>query len=72
MTVERHYKSKEVADLLAIHPDTVLRLAQRQELKSVRIGNERRYPESAIQEFLDKHTEGRSVARVTQLRRRRA
>ena len=56
--IEQHYKTKEVAALLGVHEETVLRLAQRRELRSVRIGSERRYPESAIRDFLDRHTEG--------------
>jgi excisionase family DNA binding protein len=55
--IEQHYKTKEVAALLAVHEETVLRLAQRGELGSVRIGNERRYPESAIRRFLERHAD---------------
>jgi len=55
--IERHYKTAEVAELLSVHTETVLRLAQRGEIRSVRIGNDRRYPESAIREFLERNTE---------------
>ena len=64
--IERHYRTAEVAELLSCHPETILRLAQRGQLRSVRIGHDRRYPESAVQEFLDANTEGRP-ARVASL-----
>lgn len=56
--IERHYKTAEVAELLSVHTETVLRLAQRGEIRSVRIGHDRRYPESAIRDFLERNTEG--------------
>jgi excisionase family DNA binding protein len=52
-TLEKHYKTREVAELLSVHEETVLRLAQCGSLRSVRVGSERRYPESAIVEFLE-------------------
>jgi excisionase family DNA binding protein len=52
-TLEKHYKTRDVADLLSVHEETVLRLAQCGHLRSVRVGAERRYPESAIVEFLE-------------------
>lgn len=51
--IERHYTTRELAQLLAVHPETVLREAQRRRLRSVRVGRERRYPESAVQEYLN-------------------
>ena len=69
--IEQHYRTREVAGLLAVHEETVLRLAQRGELRSVRIGNERRYPESAVREFLERHSERAKSAPVVALRRRR-
>jgi excisionase family DNA binding protein len=50
--VERHYSTRELAELLAVHPETVRREAARGRLRSVRVGAERRYPESAVQEWL--------------------
>jgi excisionase family DNA binding protein len=50
--VERHYTTAELAELLAVHPETVRRAAARGELRSVRIGRDRRYPESAVLEWL--------------------
>jgi excisionase family DNA binding protein len=50
--IERHYKTREVAQLLGVHPETIRRAAQRGELESVRIGLDRIYAESAVQRFL--------------------
>jgi excisionase family DNA binding protein len=50
--IERHYKTRELAELLGLHPDTIRRAAQRGELESVRIGLDRIYSESAVQRFL--------------------
>lgn len=51
--IERHYTTAELAGLLSVHPETIRRAAARGELRSVRIGNERRYPESAVREWLE-------------------
>jgi excisionase family DNA binding protein len=67
--IEQHYRTREVADLLAVHEETVVRLAQRGELRSLRIGNERRYPESAVREFLERHAD-RPPATVKTVARR--
>lgn len=50
--IERHYKTREVAELLGVHPETIRRAAQRGELESVRIGLDRIYAESAVERFL--------------------
>lgn len=44
--IERHYTTAELADLLACHTETILRAAQRGDLRSVRVGPERRYLET--------------------------
>lgn len=54
--IEPHYTTAQVAGLLAVNPETVRRLAARSELRFVRIGSELRFPESAVQEYLDKQT----------------
>jgi excisionase family DNA binding protein len=51
--LERYYTTRELAELLRVHPETIRRAARRGELRSVRIGLERRYPESAVIEWLE-------------------
>lgn len=50
--IERLYSTRQVAELWSAHPETIRRLAARGELRSVRVGSERRYPESALREYL--------------------
>ena len=50
--IEPHYKTREVAKMLGVHPETIRRAAQRGELESIRIGLDRIYAESAIERFL--------------------
>lgn len=50
--IERHYSTRELAELLAVNPETIRREALRGRLRSVRVASERRYPESAVQEYL--------------------
>jgi excisionase family DNA binding protein len=52
--IERHYTTRELAELLQVHPETIRRAAARGELRSVRVGSERRYPESAVKEWLSR------------------
>ena len=52
--VERMYTTKQVAEAWSVNPETVRRLAARGLLRSVRVGSERRYPESALQEYLQR------------------
>lgn len=52
--IERHYTTAELAKLLAAHPETIRREAARGRLRSVRVGSERRYPESAVREYLSR------------------
>lgn len=52
MSIEPHYKGKELAKLLDANPETIRRAAASGKLRSVRVGAERRYPESAVQEWL--------------------
>ena len=55
--IERHYKTRELAELLGLHPETIRRAAQRGQLESVRIGLDRIYSESAVQRWLDANRE---------------
>lgn len=73
--IERHYKTRELAEILSCHEETILRLAQRGEIDSIYLGGERRYPESAIRQFLDRAKAPvrlqREQAAVVELDRRR-
>ena len=51
--IERHYTTAELAELLAVHPETVRRAAASGRLRSVRVGRDRRYPESAVRDWLE-------------------
>jgi excisionase family DNA binding protein len=68
--LEKHYKTRDVAELLSVHEETVLRLAQCGTLRSVRVGSERRYPESAIIEFLEQNADD-TAQRLQAVGRRR-
>jgi excisionase family DNA binding protein len=50
--IERHYTTAALAEHLAVHPETIRRAAARGELRSFRIGRDRRYSESAVEEWL--------------------
>ena len=50
--LERYYTTRELAEMLRVHPETIRRAAKRVELRSVRIGHERRYCESAVRDWL--------------------
>lgn len=50
--IERNYTTTELAALLAVHPETIRRAAATGRLRSVRVGRDRRYPESAVKEWL--------------------
>jgi len=52
VVMERMYTTKQVAEAWSVNPETVRRLAARGLLRSVRIGSERRYPESALEDYL--------------------
>jgi excisionase family DNA binding protein len=60
--IERHYKTRELAERLGLHPETIRRAAQRGELESVRIGLDRIYAESAVERWLDANRERTPVA----------
>lgn len=50
--IERHYSDRALARLLSVNPETIRRAAASGRLRSVRVGRERRYPESAVKEWL--------------------
>ena len=56
--IEPHYTGKALAKLLAVNPETIRRAAASGRLRSVRVGSERRYPESAVAEWLEDEGKG--------------
>lgn len=50
--IERHYTTAELAELLAVHPETIRRAAASGALRSIRVGRDRRYPQSAVEAWL--------------------
>lgn len=60
--IERHYTTGELARRLAVHPETIRRAAARGDLWSVRVGRDRRYPESAVRDWLRNTGERRGAA----------
>ncbi|HEY7252167.1 MAG TPA: helix-turn-helix domain-containing protein [Methylomirabilota bacterium] len=66
MPIERHYTGAELAELLGLDYETVLHKAQTGEIGSVRVGRLRRFPESAVLDYLDRQRE----TNVIPLRRR--
>jgi excisionase family DNA binding protein len=59
--IERHLTTSELAALLAVHPETIRRAAASGRLRSRRIGRDRRYPESAVREWLSRLSEGEAA-----------
>jgi excisionase family DNA binding protein len=51
--IEQFYTVTEIASLLKCHPETVRRLCDRGELRSIRVATNRRIPESAVTEYMD-------------------
>lgn len=62
MGIEQHYTGRELAERLSVHPETIRRAAARGELRSVRVGTERRYSESAVTEWLERNDRDRDAA----------
>jgi excisionase family DNA binding protein len=52
----------ELAELLAVHPETIRRAAARGDLPSRRIGRDRRYPESGVRRWLESLDNERGAA----------
>jgi excisionase family DNA binding protein len=50
---QRHFSTQELAEFLRVHPETIRREAERGRLRSVRVGTERRYAESAVRDYLE-------------------
>jgi excisionase family DNA binding protein len=41
-----------------VHPETIRREAAKGRLRSIRVGSDRRYPESAVKDYLDERGNG--------------
>lgn len=54
MSIEKHYTTAELAESLNCSTDTILRLAQRGEIRSFFLGSDRRYAESAVVEYMER------------------
>jgi excisionase family DNA binding protein len=54
--IERHYTTRELAELLSVHQETIRREASRGRLRSVRVGSDRRYSESAVRAWLNERS----------------
>ena len=52
MPLEQHYSPKTLAELLDCSTETLRRAASAGDLRSVRVGADRRFPESAVNEWL--------------------
>lgn len=52
MTVPRHFKTAEIAELLAIAPATLRKAALRGEISPVRVGGDLIWPEPEIERWL--------------------
>jgi excisionase family DNA binding protein len=51
-SVERHYTTAQLAALLSVHPETIRRAAASGALRSIRVGRDRRYAQSAAEAWL--------------------
>ena len=52
--LEPYSTTAELAAMLRVNAETIRRAARRGELRSVRIGHERRYAESAVRDWLER------------------
>jgi excisionase family DNA binding protein len=51
--IEVYYTTRVLAELLSVHPETIRRAAASGALRSIRVGRDRRYPESAVKSWLE-------------------
>jgi excisionase family DNA binding protein len=73
MPLEQHYSPATLAELLDCSTETLRRAAIAGELRSVRVGSDRRYPESAVNEWLRRGGDVQiERGQLLQLDRRRA
>lgn len=72
MAIEQHYSPKTLAEILDCSTETLRRAAAAGQLRSVRVGADRRYPESAVNEWLRRHSDVHiERGQLVQLDRRR-
>jgi excisionase family DNA binding protein len=57
MALEKHYDGHQLAELLSLDYETVLHLAQTGQIASVRVGRLRRFPESAVRDYLNRRSD---------------
>jgi excisionase family DNA binding protein len=53
--VEKLYTAEEIGERLGFTAETILEWARRGELESVRIGRHRRFRESVVKRFIERH-----------------
>lgn len=51
--IEPHYTVKQLAESVCLNPETIRREAAKGNLKSLRFGKDLRFPESAVNEWLE-------------------
>jgi excisionase family DNA binding protein len=51
--IEQHFTVQELSALLKVHEETIRRLCDKGEIRSVRVASNRRIPESAVTEYMD-------------------
>jgi len=56
--IEKHFTTRELAEFLHVHPETIRKRARTGELRSIRLKLERRFPESAVKEWLEAIRDG--------------
>jgi len=52
MIGKKYYTAKEIADTLAVTPMTIYRMAERGELKTIRVGKSIRFDADGVENFL--------------------
>lgn len=52
--IERHYKTRELADLLSLNPETIRRAVEDGDMRAVRVDGELIYLDSDVQAWLDR------------------
>jgi excisionase family DNA binding protein len=61
--IEKHYSTRELAELLAVNPETVRRAVRLGRLRYVRVGRDFRFAASWVEEWLEGSSRPRGWAR---------